>query len=1081
MTKIIQQNNNSKPLPLENVLNVLKTDSNALVCLVSNIYNVTFSQVGNKFVCVEHGGVKIEPVKKEPNIYTVSNYSNALGIPKGQIKNQLFEITKHLTGFERVKKQLDILVSLGLAQSDYSTSPQITQTSPKIQQISNELAKQALDSTEPKEPLKTPNFTTYKTPYGKKVSNQIQTKTGATVQTLEKYNVSAAKSMNEIRYCYLVGACIKSKYPNRDRKNGKYGLYPRNADTSNYLFGLEQLPSAGEFLILASGEDDVLCINHNLNQYGIFAVCAWNEICQPPKHLLNSLKTRFKQCFVLGDNDNVPTTKRSLEIAILLDFVWIDTTNARTFFNLAPKSDICDIFQVGKLKEFVFFCLGCNSLIESYKDDTDSIRIDHCYKIDFAQYLGQTEPNQYGVTPIDFVLHQISQHDRLILESLAGTGKSTLLTLITHQGVTNARNLTTPNIEYLRGLGIDRVIILEPTTAINTQLPQAFKELGLQVAAIDNLSDTNDLKTALESPVMMVCYDSLAKVQHLLSNALVIVDEYHQLPIDINYRNPKAFRLVLQGIKTAKKVVLLSATPNYLFTLPKEVCNDFGYKLIKGVSSVQNKIVISPIIYNGKRKDLPLWVIENSPKDEGLITIKYDSKDNLAATNESLNNRGIACDFFHSGNPSRKENNVNYNSIMKTGYLSQKLRVLLYTTLMEAGVSIKENVVLNALLDVESWQKGIQLISRPRYNVSTGANKVINVQIFRSLKSTKKEFIQPKTSIVERFKKELDKAQNECDILNGNTFDGDKSPKTKANDKKLEDVCFFNQDTNLYEPCVLWILRLLYEQEKNVPFEVLLKRMQRFDNRITINDIKDIEINVYPDLEEIRAVQKLSKEDANNRLLDLTKSNPLDVAQTVCYLHKNTDFKEMVKDVLKLPQVPKATVSDFLTAADGAFTGNEPNRIIKDICFFVEQGKCIESAVNTVVSTEKKEIEDLKSQTARKERHNGVFNGTISAVAQLQYGRERAIVKRLDIIKRDGKAGKRSEWLTSKDVTTTINKAIKGLDSEYKEFLTLVSQSKAMVILNDLYEVERMQKREGKKRVWVYKIGEKKTRFDGKK
>jgi len=619
---------------LTSVFNEIKHYPSALISLLSKYYNISFAENGKKFICTQHTGIKIEPVKAEKSVWTVNNYSNALDIPSGQIKTQCFNLTKHLAGIDQVLKQVEILESLGLLDSD---TPKTPTKLDHIAQISTKSKITPQSTTNENEGLKMPNFTTYSTPYGKTVLSFLQNKTGATVETLEKYQVLPTKSKDELRYSYKVCLTVKSKYPHR-QKVGKYGTY---FHTSKYLFGFNQLPKQGKYLIVASGEDDTICINHNLNHLGIFAVCGWNETTTPPSDLLDGLKTRFEHCFVLGDNDNPQTTKASKRIANEIGFVWIDTSNARAYFGMPNEWDICDIHQQrDQVKDFVLFCLGANHRLTSYEDDPDSMAIDHCYKLDFAQHIGQEQPNKYGIKPLDFILHQIKEHDRLILESLAGTGKSTVLTKIVHQSqrsqtpqsvAIQVDSLISPNLETLSKLGIDRVIILEPTTAINAQLPEAFKEVGLTVAAIDNLADENDLQTALQSRVLMVCYDSLKKVYHLLTNALVIVDEYHQLPIDINFRSPTAFRLVIDGLEKAKKVLLLSATPNYLFTLPKEVYSGFGYKLIKGVPSVQNQIIIQPFACEGKRMDIPSYIFENSPKEQGLITIKFDSKANLGA------------------------------------------------------------------------------------------------------------------------------------------------------------------------------------------------------------------------------------------------------------------------------------------------------------------------------------------------------------------------------------------------------------------------------------------------------------------
>ena len=1052
-----------------------------LITYLSKYYALDFENIKGKYICKQHNGIKIEPVKGEKTVFTINSYSNALGIKSGQLKTQLFELTKDFEKGEKAKKQIEILIDLGLIDSN---APKNTARIDYLAQISTEIPQPYKSTENEKEGLKMPNFTTYSTIYGKTVLSFLQNKTGATVETLEKYQVLPTKSNNELRYSYKVCLTVKSKYPNRTRKAGKYGTYNHS---NKYLFGFNQLPKKGKYLIVASGEDDTICINHHLSHFGIFAVCGWNETTAPPIDLLNGLKTRFERCFYLGHNDNPQTTAKSQEIALKNGLIWIDTSEARTYFNYPQTFDICDIHQANTgVKDFVLYCVGANYSLPRWEDDPDSIRIDHCFKLNFAQHIGQEQPNEYNINTIKFILNKIKYFDRVILESLAGTGKSTALIKLVHQAQDNGNGLVSPNLQELKTIGIERVIILEPTTAINNQLPNAFKDSGLMVGCIDNQSNEYDVLTAIESPVLMVCYDSLVKVLHLIDNALVIVDEYHQLPIDINFRNPKAFRLVLQSLSKAKKVLLLSATPNYLFTLPTAICGDFGYKLIKGIPSVQNEIVISPLVYEGKRSDTLNYIQENAPNNEGVITIKFDSKANLESFTQSLKNRSISCDYFCSDNPQRKENNINYQSIMNTGFLKEPLKFLGYTTLMEAGVSIKNEVSLNCLIDTESWQKAIQLISRARYDHNNGINKTHNVWIFRSLENIKKEKTYNAPPLIERFKSLLETVEYACKMLNSEGLDYFKnSQNTAANDFDVQKTTYKDEVTGLYKPCILWILRTLYDQEKSVPFALLLKRIERFDNRVKVQETEFIQVVGCPELEAIRNEQKATKEETQYRLYELAVQDINNTAQTVCYLSKNTEFKDHVRNVLKLPIVHKSTVTDFLRNSQGAFTGNEPNRLIKDVCFAVESfpTKPVQDIVRAVVETDKKTMKDIKSQTARKQRKKAIFFKMASSMDMFQQARESMILKRLDQAKKNVNKGLRSEWLTTKDITNMVNKGIEDFNQEAKKdkelkikgnVLRAVNPKKAMIILNDLYHVERGHIRVKDKQIWAYKIGERK-------
>lgn len=1086
MAKLIKNINQNKfsTVNLKEIYNELKKEPHSLLVLMSAYYNLEFFQQGKRFICSTHSGIKIEPVKKDTQVYTVNNYSNALELKGGQIKAQLFNLTKGLTGVERVKKQVEILTKCNLIDNYYNTSSNIVQ---KLAHSSHSKPTSKQIEVNQKKSPKKPVFVDYNTPYGNKVFSHLNKKTGSSVQTLLKYNVFATTSKDEIRYSYQVGKTIKSKFPHREIKEGKFSVFNHS---STYVFGLNQLPKKGKVLILASGEDDALCINQNLNKYGIFSVCSWNETTCIPKTVANDLLSRFERCFVLGDNDNPQTTKKSYEIAKETGFIWIDTDNSRALLDIPMSFDVCDIYKGFDLKQFITFCIETNHQIQDYKDDPDSIKVDHCYKINCRKYIGQNEPNQFGIVPLNFIQNVLTEHNRVILDGLAGIGKSTLIGKIVSDFPVLFEGQQ-PYSKNLELLGIKHTIILEPTTAITDQLHGSFNEWKLKVGVIKGGTGKVQQADIENESVTIVTFDSLEKITPILEDSLLIIDEFHQLSIDLSYRDKEAFKLVEQLMFKAKKLLLMSATPTLIYTQSKELHKQFGFKLIKAIQSVKNKIEVTEIQYKGALKDVPLYIADNYAHEQGTILIKRDDKKTLNAAAKIIQERGLKQDVFYSKDRSRKEDNKNYQSIMKNGLTVDKLKALLFTSLLEAGVSLKFPVSFTCLLDVESWQKVIQLSSRARYNEITGVNSVNKVQIYRSVREKKSDSYN-REPILKTFKKLLDVAQYHSDITNAQKKGKKEYKITELDENEINLIVMVNRDTGKTEPSILGINRLLYQKQIERPFSLFIKRIERYDDRVKIMPTQTIRTDKNEEMEAIRKQQKTDKKEANLNFINLLEQDFAMTAQVVYFLALDVDFKKRLQKTLGLMPTNPVEVQNFLAQAKGAFTGDEPKRIFNDICFFKSNTTLtLNDVIKKVKISDKKDIQAEKNQIKRHKRRKALRQEneatteeqTLRASQKLQIGRINGICLTIDQYKKDFNQGKnRKEYLTKMDVHNLINRGIKKANRDCKKkfkdvnnnkFVQVfkpVNPTKANKILSSLYQVEEERIYINKKRVRVTKI-----------
>lgn len=875
---------------------------------------------------------------------------------------------------------------------------------------------------------------------------------------------------------------------------------PKYKENSKYL-DKKSIPKNASILLLVNTKEDAKLINSTSNELGVFAIPTHNKENSQLKHTLKAIKTRFKEAFVLGIDNTYQERKKSYNMAKNWGLIWVNTLMAKNYLNI-PKD--LHLFQwvdtlepnqkEEKLKQFLMFCIGSNHKIRSYQDDPSSIEVSHCYKLHFEQYIGQTTPNQFGITPVDFMQEMIKEYDRVMLQANAGAGKTTLTQLLVHQqiiqnlvhqnGKDQEKTITTPNLNTLRkNAGIERVIIAVPTNAIGTQLLKDFQARGLHASLLDNQSTRNDIIGAEYSNVIISCYDSVRKVPHLIDKkTLVIIDEFHQLSIDIEYRNRKAFRYLIGKIENARKTLFISATPNYFYALDQSLDQSFGFTLVKGIPTVQNKIDLLPIIYEGRRKDLLGYVIENSPEKEGATLCKFDSISNLKIAHEVLTRLNLPSEFLCSRLPSQKQDNKTYNSIMETGFFKYKLYFLLYTTLMEAGVSIKEQVRLNALIDTIGWQKAIQLIARPRYNHKTGVNKQQTVWLFKSKKNlTENTEILYKQPIVKRFVKMKELAETVCQHLNSGSY-GDFKSKTESDPRIHYLITYYDEEEEEYKPCILYILRLMYEQSLKVPFSMTLKRIERFDNRITILPYKEIKVEPHPIFEEIREVYK---EENKKKLQELEKLFLTDfnvLVASICHKNRDIAYKDKISALFDgVADVHKMQIKHFLLTHENLLTGDKPKKILDNIYFLCDYNKTLKvsEVARMVIDTGESTLKMIKSQIGRNNRafdfdHN--LNDSRDRQAHL---REQTILKKLSQMIRDDRRGRSSKskgWRTPRQYQKAINNAIaKCTDAKGKKLFTFISEGKALAIIKDLYHVDKIQIQVKKKRVWHYQLISKRT------
>jgi len=180
----------------------------------------------------------------------------------------------------------------------------------------------------------------------KHLLKHLENKTGAKAHFLQKYGIRGVNKM----YGYKVSNCIAYASKGGDKFKRPFAA-PKNkwrtrkSKVIEYCFGLEQLPEKCKTILIVGGEDDAICINYNLNQYGIYAVNLWSESIAPSIELIDKLKEKSEQVFFFYDADKAGH-ENSKKFSAQLGVLYVDTRFL--FYNLDIDNsikDFCDVYK----------------------------------------------------------------------------------------------------------------------------------------------------------------------------------------------------------------------------------------------------------------------------------------------------------------------------------------------------------------------------------------------------------------------------------------------------------------------------------------------------------------------------------------------------------------------------------------------------------------------------------------------------------------------------------------------------------------------------------------------------------------
>lgn len=869
----------------------------------------------------------------------------------------------------------------------------------------------------------------------------LEKKTGATLDFLKKYGISSVSKL----YGYDVSNCIaytskggaKFKRPFATSKN-KYRTLKSNG--SEYCFGLDQLPEKCNTILIVGGEDDVLCINYNLNKYGIYAVALWSESIAPSIELINKLKDKSEHVLFMYDADQTGL-ENSKKYGAKFSLPYVNTEFLLTNLGVHKAyKDICDIYQsAGKerertIKYFIDRAISQTGYIKRDKDPF-SIEVQNVLRCDFTQYMSEEQPRE-------FLLDCLSYYERIIVQAPAGSGKSY-----------NIAGLAQALKDYCKG-----VIFAAPTVAVCEQLTNTIKSLFentvYNCTGLWGSVGKEDIESAKSSTVVVATYDKLHKLsEHVnFEEYTLCIDEYHQIVNDLSYRN-KAMQSIFSAIAKAQYCMLMSATPNLMFTR-SDVHPLFNFTLCQFTPQITNKVEVQPIVHTKTRNEILGAINDFRPTGAtGVHCIKFDNNNSLEAfcthTNNNLSKRNI--EHLTSQDEKKRELNKTYTEIMRTGQLARPLDYLVYTTLLEAGVSFKFDVGCISLLDVNSYSKGMQLCTRPRIQ-SNGVNALIRVNWF--LKSNK-EVREYKASAVAQFSTMFSKAEKHANELNNckNVREQKERIARASTDVQL---WVSENESGLYEVNILGILHKLYKREcETCTPEIMQLRVQRLDNRYTF--LETINTNHEEQhLKELISEVQAENEECNEAFNELLSKDPENVLKAVYTKSKNSELRESIKTVLGVQGVHRETMLDYIEEHKECFKTRLHHRAVRGLCRLVENGYKLKDAIALYIEEGAKGVRvQLDLHTIRR-RKRAQKRGNISSYDAKQLAIYKGIQNAFKNIAKNMQAGRRKEPLTRIEIFNKILKSLEQLDVPH-----IMSQKKSIEYFEQCFEVERKRTKKG--------------------
>lgn len=181
-------------------------------------------------------------------------------------------------------------------------------------------------------------------------------KYGITIDILEKYNVVSlseySSTNNEGKPYTLKSAPSHPMYGYRSsdfikiyRPFEKMRFLYGGTLSQTYCFGIEQLPSRGDIVIITGGEKDVL----SLASHGFYGICFNSETATIPVSIIEMLSRRFRHICLIYDTDETGMNSMEKAVSELKDYNLIAVRLPLS--GIKTEKDVSDFFAKGNGRE----------------------------------------------------------------------------------------------------------------------------------------------------------------------------------------------------------------------------------------------------------------------------------------------------------------------------------------------------------------------------------------------------------------------------------------------------------------------------------------------------------------------------------------------------------------------------------------------------------------------------------------------------------------------------------------------------------------------------------------------------------
>lgn len=486
------------------------------------------------------------------------------------------------------------------------------------------------------------------------------------------------------------------------------------------------------------------------------------------------------------------------------------------------------------------------------------------------------------------IIDNIKQHKKLIIQAPTGGGKTWAFLNIMK------RFLKTSDLFVTAGnSGINEfknVIFAVPTTTIAAQAANDFyKNFDRHIPIVDE----NFKGVKYGDNVFIATYNSTQKLRELIPDALLIVDESHVLFEAGNYRL-EALNDLYHYLGKAARAVLLSATPYKL--------EDWHYiRCTHKDKSKGQKINISPMFYkSGTAIDLPI-----PEAKDGIIFIRMNHTENLEALKETLGDSAAIVSSKYG--TKYKEDSAVYRCLMTSGTVPKGIKYILTTSLLDVGVSIRQQVDQIIMFSPPTVNEVLQFAARPRKRGKV--NDTINLTVY--LKEGKDwnegHFDVDFNGIVEDIRSSyLDECQALNDIIKTRLEKGRNLGVSELNAtiKGDRNPIFWNENNTQYEISECRVYRTTVEEWKGkvswAGFFAVVDA--RGGENVTVNKPEIMSFIQNDKLAEAQKINRLESKAAKLEAFELFKNSTLLALQTVLKFTRNKALKIAIrKEIKKMP------------------------------------------------------------------------------------------------------------------------------------------------------------------------------------